>query len=131
VVARPAPRPAAVPAVPPGFDGAWLLIQSCPALPDRSGFNRTISIQVAGGSFHGQDGVNGRPNWLTVSGTITPDGTVTADASGLTGPPTSSGDPPPGRVYNFSIVGKVAGANGSGKRLGGRDCDITFVRPGR
>jgi hypothetical protein len=124
-------RPPSAAAAPPGFEGAWLMVLTCPPIDGRPQLNRTVPIQVSGGSFHGQDGVTSQPTWLTVKGTIAPDGTMTGDGFGLTGKPIVPADPQPGLPYSFNIVGKMAGASGSGRRVGGRDCDITIVRQAR
>lgn len=40
----------------------------------------------------------------------------------------TTGNPPPGSKYAFMVTGHVEGTQGSGKRIGGRDCTFRFAR---
>jgi tetratricopeptide (TPR) repeat protein len=127
------PSSAAPPAAanpPAQFDGTWSMTQVCPPVGETLGYTTSLMVQVAGGAFHGEYGVQGQPGSLSLDGKIADDGTVSIKVSGLIGDDKSrtAGNAPPGSRYGYDVAGHVSASSGTGKRNSARHCDWTFVR---
>ena len=72
-------------------------------------------------------GIQGSPDFLAIEGRISPDGTTTLQASGLTGHPLYSGVAA-GTPYSYVVKARFDGARGSGERMGSRSCEFAFTR---
>jgi hypothetical protein len=124
------PATASTPTAPAKFDGIWIITEVCPAVSGALGYAKSVAVQVSGGVFHGELGVKGKPDSLSLDGKIAMDGNVSGNASGLTGDKSYSlGGANPGTPYTFSIQGQIAGISGTGKRTNsGRNCNFGFVK---
>jgi hypothetical protein len=81
VATPPAPQP--IPAPQPatsaqtrGFDGAWSITFSCPAVGSALGYSYRFAAQISDGMLHGEKGEKGKPGWLTIDGKIGGDGSL-------------------------------------------------------
>ncbi len=112
------------------FDGNWNVVLHCPrgqsgALP----FTFRFAARVTAGSIHGENGVAGRPGWMTLDGTIQPDGRATLDASGLTGQSAYNTDQTErGVPYHHPVTAHFDGSQGNGQWVTDRVCSFIFTR---
>jgi hypothetical protein len=121
------------PAYPAGaaFDGVWDVTVVCGNDPNSAahGYKYDFTAQVKNGVLHGEHGVQGRPSWLAIDGTINAEGTAYISAVGLTGEPRATvGYVGQGTPYTYHINAHFDGARGSGSRIELRPCSYVFVK---
>jgi hypothetical protein len=79
--------------------------------------------------LHGQKGSKGEPGWLSLDGTIAPDGSASLYVDGIVGAaPYAVGERPAGTQYGYHVDAKFDGASGTGHRVEGRPCTVTFAK---
>lgn len=79
--------------------------------------------------LHAERGPKGQPGWLQIDGKIQPDGTAKFYADGLVAASDAAvGHLPPGSQYGYHIDAKFMENEGTGHRVEGRACDLTFKR---
>lgn len=111
------------------FDGIWISTISCPAAAGALGLSFQFDAQVKNGIFHGNRGVQGKPGWYTLDGTIQTGGVIDLYARGIVNSSAfAAGNVPVGTDYGYHVTGRLAGSNGTGNRVEGRPCTLTFVR---
>jgi hypothetical protein len=111
------------------FDGVWNTTVSCSNTAGALGYSFQFLSTVKDGVLHGEKGAQGKPGWLQLDGNIRPDGTAKIYAKGLVGAQEYAvGQRPAGTLYGYHVVGKFSDKEGSGKRVEGRPCDVTFVK---
>ena len=111
------------------FDGVWNTTVSCSNTAGALGYSFQFLSTVKDGVLHGEKGAEGKPGWLQLEGSIRPDGTAKIYAKGLVGAQEYAvGQRPAGTLYGYHIVAKFSDKEGSGKRVEGRPCDVTFVK---
>ena len=111
------------------FDGAWLTTLSCPAAAGAGGFTYQLMAEIKDGKYHGQRGQTGTPGWIGMDGTIQSDGVAHLLANGVVGASAyAAGNAPTGTEYFYHVAAQFQQASGTGKRVEGRPCDVTFVR---
>lgn len=111
------------------FDGTWTTVVTCPAAEGAGAFTLLVDAEVKGGVFSGEKGEKGKPGWYSLNGKVGPDGKVEIFARGIV--PSSrlaAGNVPVGTPYGYPIGGRLEGAKGAGKRVGGRPCSVTFTK---
>jgi uncharacterized caspase-like protein len=117
------------------FDGTWLAIIACPittdgALPYKIAVPVSVSSGVLrgeGGASDGRPAARGKPGWRTFEGRILSGGYALIDETGLTGASRyTPGKLPPGTAYSAQLEVHFGKEHGSGKRITGRFCTITF-----
>lgn len=114
---------------PARFDGTWDTTVSCSNASGALGYSFQFSSTVKDGVLHGEKGGKGKPGWLRLQGNIQPDGTAKIYAKGLVGAQEYAvGRRPAGTEYGYHIVGKFSDKEGTGKRVEGRPCEVTFAR---
>ena len=120
----------AAPAVPTAkFDGAWQTTVSCPSMGTVRGFTYQFPGQVKDGGYHGEKGTAGERGWYKLDGRIDPDGSGTMVANGIIGASAfAAGHSPAGNAYAYHVLATFTAATGSGKRIEGRVCNLTFVK---
>lgn len=119
---------AAAPAANP-FDGAWIATVSCPNTEGAMGYVFDVPITITGGAAHGQRLKPGEPGWLKLDGRVDDDGQAELDARGLVGAaPFAVGHQPRGTEYGYHVEARFEGDSGSGRRIEGRPCALSFVR---
>jgi hypothetical protein len=111
------------------FDGAWTTNVSCTNSSGALGYSFEFLSIVKDDMLHGEKGKRGEAGWLEVNGRILADGAADLYASGLVGAaPYAVGQRPAGTAYGYHIDAKFSGNSGSGHRVEGRPCTITFAR---
>jgi uncharacterized caspase-like protein len=111
------------------FDGTWRVTIECPAHNSAAGYTLRFPAEVKDGMLHGQHGVSGQPDSLTLTGKISSDGNASIDARGRTGDPKfamnreSTGTP-----YGWRGNARFEGSRGSGSKTEIRPCNLTFVK---
>jgi TIR domain len=122
--------PASLPAKPlvaGSFDGIWITTISCPAAAGALGVSYQFDSQVKNGLFHGSRGIEGKPGWLTLDGKIQSNGAVDIYAKGIVNSSVfAAGNVPTGTDYGYHVTGRLAGSSGTGNRVEGRPCTLTF-----
>jgi hypothetical protein len=114
---------------PAHFDGTWDTTVSCSNAAGAMGYSFQFSSTVKGGELRGEKGDEGKPGWLQIQGNIQPDGTAKLYAKGLVGAQEFAvGHRPAGTPYGYHIEAKFSDKEGSGKRVEGRPCEVTFVK---
>lgn len=111
------------------FDGTWTTTLSCPNARGALGYSFEFPSVVKDDVLHGEKGTRGQPGWLQIDGTIAADGTASLYANGLVGAaPYAVGDRPAGTEYGYHVDTQFADAKGSGHRVEGRPCTVTFAK---
>jgi hypothetical protein len=111
------------------FDGRWDTVISCPDAAGAMGFSMRFESMVKNGELHGQQGTKGNAGYLEVSGSVVADGVSHLLANGLVGAAQFAvGSRPAGASYAYKIDATFRGDDGTGKRIQGRPCDLTFHR---
>ena len=111
------------------FDGTWDTILSCNNSSGAQGFSFRFPSIVKDGKLHAEKGTKGQAGWLEISGDIPPDGKTRLYADGLVGASEFAvGGRPAGTEYGYHIDATFDDKHGTGKRVEGRPCDVTFDR---
>jgi hypothetical protein len=111
------------------FDGTWDTVLSCSNRPGVLGFSYRFPSIVRDSVLHAEHGPKGQPGWLQIGGKIQQDGTARFYADGLVGASDAAvGHLPPGSEYGYHIDAKFIENEGTGHRVEGRACDLTFTR---
>jgi hypothetical protein len=112
------------------FDGSWYVVVFCPeAGGDAPASAYRFTAQVKDGMLHGERGSVGSQGWMTLNGSIQPDGRASLDAGGIT----NDVDEVLGREatptqYAYHVLGRFEGSHGIGRRVEGRVCHFNFTR---
>jgi hypothetical protein len=111
------------------FEGLWTTVVSCPNTNGALGYSFDFVSKVTDGVLHGEKGTKGEPGWLQLDGRIGPDGAAELYASGLVGAAAYAvGQRLAGAAYGYHIDARFTGASGSGHRVEGRPCTVSFTR---
>ena len=114
---------------PAGFDGVWDTALSCSASAGALPYSHTFSSLVKDGILHGERAIKGAPGWLRLDGHVLPDGSAAIAARGLVGKEQAAiGERPPGTPYSYRIEARFSADSGTGHRLKGRACTVSFSR---
>jgi len=118
-----------VASIPAPFDGTWAVVVDCPTHGRAAGYVLKFSGHVKDGVLLAQHGIQGKPNSLTLSGTIQPDGSASIEGRGITGDPrfsvTNEGA---GTPYGYRAAARFEGSRGVGSKTEIRPCTLTFAR---
>ncbi len=114
------------PATGRNFDGTWQTEWTCPNLGQYPGYTYRFAGQVRDGAYHGLKGTKGEPSSLDLNGKIDSDGAAAffgeiIVGSSLVGLGTARGTP-----SDFHALAQFDRSSGSGKRIEGRPCSLTF-----
>ncbi len=111
------------------FDGTWETVLSCKNTAGALGYSFKFPSLVENGVLHGQKGDKGKPGWLQLDGKILSDGSADLYADGLVGASeVAVGRRPKGTAYGYHIDAKFSATSGTGERVEGRPCSVTFAR---
>jgi hypothetical protein len=111
------------------FDGSWDTVLSCENAAGALGYSFKFLSIVKDGTLHGEKGAKGKPGWLQLDGKILADGSAKIYADGLVGASeVAVGRRPVGTEYGYHIQAKFSEESGTGKRVEGRPCSVTFTR---
>lgn len=120
----------AVPAAAEGrFDGTWETIVSCENASGALGYSYKFSSIVKDSVLHGEKGTKGKPGWFQLDGKVQADGSAKFYADGLVGASEAAvGHIPAGSEYGYHVDAKFSEDSGTGKRVEGRPCSVTFTK---
>jgi hypothetical protein len=119
-------------APPARFDGEWTTVVTCAPSAGALPYSYTFSSLVKDSVLHGERGVKGAPGWLHLDGRILADGSAGIAAHGIVGKEQAAiGERPPGTPYSYRIEAKFADESGTGHRVKGRVCTVSFSRKER
>jgi hypothetical protein len=129
----PSPQPAPPPstaAAARGFDGAWAITFSCPAVGSALGYSYRVAAQIADGLLHGEKGEKAKAGWLTMDGKIDADGSLNSVyVDSLVGASqVAVGNVPRGTEFGYHIAGKLDGSSGTANRVVGHPCTLDFAK---
>jgi hypothetical protein len=111
------------------FDGTWDTVVSCENTTGAQGYSFKFPSVVKDKVLHGEKGTKRKPGWLQLDGIILADGSANIYAEGLVGAPDAAvGHRPAGTQYGYHIDAKFSQDSGSGKRVEGRACAVTFEK---
>jgi hypothetical protein len=112
------------------FDGRWAVTLTCPKAPDGAlPFIFEFTADVRDAMLHGENGVAGRPGWMTLDGRIASDGAAKLDAYGLTGRSQYNlNNTDSGVSYHRAVTAQFDAASGSGTWVTARICNFSFRR---
>lgn len=111
------------------YDGTWDTVLSCPNANGALGFSYHFDSTVRDGLLHGEKGDKGQPGWFQLDGRIPDDGAASLYAEGLVGAaPFAVGQRPKGTQYGFHVASMFTDKSGTGSRVEGRPCSVTFTR---
>jgi hypothetical protein len=111
------------------FDGTWDTVLSCENAAGAIGYSFKFPSIVKEDVLHGEKGTKGKPGWLQLDGKILSDGAAKIYADGLVGASEAAvGRRPAGTQYGYHIEAKFSEESGTGKRVEGRACSVTFTR---
>ena len=118
----------AIPANTGAYDGKWGTTVSCPAAANSLGYAFQFDGTVANGAYHAQVGEPGKPGSLAMDGKVLTGGVLDLFTKGFTASSAYANGAPPGTPYFYHVTGKIEGATGTGRRVEGRPCALTFVK---
>lgn len=111
------------------FDGEWDTILSCPNSNGALGYSFKFVSTVKNGLLHGEKGRRNEAGWLQLDGKILDDGSADLYVDGLVGAaPYAVGQRPAGSKYGYHVTSRFTDQAGSGTRVEGRPCTVTFNR---
>jgi len=111
------------------FDGTWDTILTCPDSHGALGFVFHFPSVVKDGLLHGEKGQKDHAGWFQLEGRIQADGSASLLADGLVGAASFAvGQRPAGSAYSFHVTGRFSDASGTGTRVEGRPCSVSFSR---
>jgi len=111
------------------FEGTWDTVLSCENAAGAVGYSFKFPSTVKDGVLHGEKGTKGKPGWFQLDGKILSSGAANIYADGLVGASEAAvGHRPAGTQYGYHIEAKFSEESGTGKRVEGRACSVTFTR---
>jgi hypothetical protein len=111
------------------FDGVWDTVVSCDNTSGALGYSFQFPSAVKNSILHGGKGTKGEPGWLQLDGEILSDGSAKIYANGLVGArQVAVGHRPVGAEYGYHIEANFSDATGTGHRVEGRPCTVTFTK---
>jgi hypothetical protein len=116
------------PAAGKGFDGAWQTTWTCTNVGNFPGYSYRFTGQVKDGAYHGLKGVKGEPSSLDLNGKIGPDGTGAFFGEIIVGSSVVALGAPRGTPSDFHALAHFDHGSGTGKRIEGRPCSLSFER---
>jgi hypothetical protein len=111
------------------FDGTWDTVLACENAAGAMGYSFRFPSVVKDGMLHGEKGAKGKPGWLQLDGKLFPDGTAKLYVDGLVGASDFAvGRRPAGTSYGYHVEARFTDRTGTGKRVEGRPCSVTFTK---
>jgi hypothetical protein len=110
------------------FDGAWETTWTCTDLGQFPGYSYRFTGRVKDGSYHGLRGVKGEPSSLDLTGKIEPDGTAAFVGEVIVGSSLVGMGVARGTPSDFRALAQFDKTSGTGKRIEGRPCSLSFVK---
>jgi len=113
------------PASSKNFDGTWQTTWTCTNVGNFPGYSYHFAGQVKDGIYHG---VKGEPSSMVLDGKVEADGTAGFYGEIIVGSSVVALGAARGTPSDFHALAHFEGRSGSGKRLEGRACTLTFAK---
>jgi Caspase domain len=112
------------------FDGIWLINAVCPKTADGiESYTLDAIGEVTKNNFRAEIGHKEKPGWFRMEGSILPDGTSQLKVDGtVLYPKAATAGVPLGAPFSYAVIAKFQNTRGTGRRVGGRQCDFVFVK---
>jgi TIR domain-containing protein len=111
------------------FDGTWQTTYTCSPAGSALGFTFQFATQVKDGVMHGVHGTPGERSSLVLDGKLASGGDAAMIAKGVVGAAAfAAGGQPGGTPYAFHATAHFEHAAGAGRRIEGRECELTFAK---
>lgn len=112
------------------YDGSWGTTVQCPREPGGGeGYVWRFVSTVSGGRLHGQYGVPGQSPSATFDGAVDAGGAGSVTVTGISGSSKYNiANARGGSPIRFEATIRLAGTRGTGQRVSGRVCDLTFQK---
>jgi hypothetical protein len=102
---------------------------SCPNSNGALGYSFELPSSIKDGVLHGEKGDKGKAGWLQIDGKVPPDGKADLYARGLVGAAQFAvGQRPAGTEYGYHLAVEFTATSGTGHRVEGRPCTVSFTR---
>jgi hypothetical protein len=111
------------------FDGAWQTTWTCTNVGQYPGYSYRFEGEVKDGAFHGVKGVKGQPSSMVLDGKIMSDGMAAFYGEIIVGSSVVALGAARGTPSDFHALAHFDRRSGSGKRVEGRPCTLTFEKP--
>lgn len=113
-----------------GFDGRWAVNLVCPQSSDGAKpFTFEFSADVKDSVIHGEHGQADKPGWMTLDGSIQPNGDADLEARGLTGGAGYNiNHAGTGMPYTHPVTAHFEASQGSGRWVTSRTCNFEFTK---
>jgi class 3 adenylate cyclase len=116
------------PATAKKFDGAWQTTWTCPNLGQYPGYSFRFTGQVKDGAYHGLKGIKGEPSSMVLDGKIESDGTAAFFGEIIVGSSLVGLGAARGTPSDYHALAQFERIGGTGKRIEGRPCSLTFEK---
>jgi len=116
------------PAPSKAFDGTWKTTWTCSNVGQYPGYTYQFVAEIKDGVYHGTRGVKGEPSSMVMDGKIEADGTAGLFGEVIVGSSVVALGTARGTPVDFHAIGKFDRTSGSGKRIDGRPCFLTFAK---
>jgi hypothetical protein len=111
------------------FDGTWQTTYTCSPAGSALGFSFQFGTQVKDGVIHGVHGTPGERSSLVLDGKLQSGGEAAMIAKGVVGAAAfAAGGQPGGTPYAFHATAHFDRAAAIGRRIEGRECELTFAK---
>jgi hypothetical protein len=114
---------------PDRFDGTWDTVLSCSNTDGALGYSFKFPSIVKDSTLHGEKGTKGQPGWLQIQGRSNLTAPLSSTRTASSEPPRPAvGHRPAGTEYGYHVDAKFTDQEGTGKRVEGRPCEVTFTK---
>jgi Caspase domain len=112
------------------FDGVWLINAVCPKTADGiESYTLDAIGEVIKNNFRAELGHKEKPGWFRMEGRIGTDGTSRLKVDGtVLYPKAATAGLPLGAQFSYPVIAKFEKTRGTGRRVGGRQCDFVFLK---
>jgi hypothetical protein len=110
------------------YDGRWQTTWTCTNVSRFPGYSFRFVGQVKDGSYSGLRGVKGQPGSLDLNGKIEPDGTAAFFGEIIVNSSFVALGAARGTPSDFHAIAQFQKATGTGTRVEGRPCSLSFAR---
>jgi hypothetical protein len=110
------------------FDGSWQTIWTCPNVGQYPGYSYRFIGEVHDGNYHGARGAKGEPSSIVLDGKVEADGAAAFFGEVIVGSSLAGLGAARGTPSDFHALAQLDHGSGSGRRLEGRGCSLSFEK---